>query len=63
MPKEYKVIVEDSSPRSDLEGRVETRINNLSVDGWIVNNIFQGSIGVMVLMERESGHHEKGVGQ
>jgi hypothetical protein len=54
MTREYKVVVEDSSPRSDLEGRLETRINNLSVDGWAVAGIFQGTVGVIVLLERQS---------
>ncbi len=54
MTQEYKVIVEDSSPRSDLEGRLETRINNMTVDGWRVSGIFQGTVGIIVLMERKN---------
>ncbi|MDH2901225.1 MAG: hypothetical protein PXY39_09660 [archaeon] len=59
MTKEYKVIVEDSSPRSDLEGRLETRMNNLTVDGWKLSGIFQGTAGIIVLMERDSAFGKK----
>jgi hypothetical protein len=51
--REYKVIVEDSVPKADLEARLETRINNLTVDGWLVENVFQGTSGVIVLMVRK----------
>jgi hypothetical protein len=57
LTKEYKVIVEDPNPRSDLEGRLETRINNFTVDGWEFTGIFQSTVGIIVIMERK--HQEK----
>ena len=53
MTKEYKIIVEDPNPRSDLEERLETRINNLTVDGWEFTEIFQSAVGIIVIMERK----------
>ena len=59
MNKEYKVLVEDASPSSDLEGRLETRMNNLSIDDWKLAKIMQGNTTIIVVMERDSGAGEK----
>jgi hypothetical protein len=51
--KEYKVIVELSTPRDDLEIRLEKKINDATAYDWEVSAIFQGAVGIVVLMERK----------